>query len=295
MHSVFRRGYATLPDTAAAARTASTPRAVRLRRLRKRQVPSSSESDALPTGLTPTEFARYQRSLAKGDLMGPDGQEPSEAEWLEKLNARRTRLRGTRTVLTGDKTNETQVVGQKVYLPNIIFRLVRNFTPPGKPYNPYEATFRIPQSVTKTDVRSYLAAVYGVQTTYIRTDNYIAPIKRTRDASFSRGDSYRTYKRAVVGLVEPFYYPQAVEDMSTEEREKREEFLEEAYQVSRSKDLVKLFLFQLTKKNSKNWSWRNGLTAQRGSILKRIAEQRALRETFVETKKTAMQEARHSA
>ncbi len=46
------------------------------------------------------------------------------------------------------------MVGEKVYLPNIIFRLVPNFTPLGKPYNSHEATFRIPQSVTKTDVRA---------------------------------------------------------------------------------------------------------------------------------------------
>jgi len=57
---------------------------------------------------------------------------------------------------------ETQVVGEKVYLSNIIFRLVPNFTPPGKAYNPYEAMFRISQLVTKTDVRAYLAAMYGV-------------------------------------------------------------------------------------------------------------------------------------
>ena len=103
-----------------------------------------------------------------------------------------------------------QVVGEKVYLPNIIFRLVPNFTSPGKPYNPYEGTFRIPQSVTKTYVRAYLAAMYGVQTTYIRTDNYFAPVRRAWNGAWVRaGRSYRTYKRAVVGLVEPFYYPKA--------------------------------------------------------------------------------------
>ena len=42
-----------------------------------------------------------------------------------------------------------QVVGKKVYLLNIIFCLVPNFTLLGKPYNPYEATFRIPQSSPK--------------------------------------------------------------------------------------------------------------------------------------------------
>jgi large subunit ribosomal protein L23 len=90
---------------------------------------------------------------------------------------RRSRLRGTREVVMPSGAKETQVVGEKVYLPNIIFRLVPNFTPPGKAYNPYEATFRIPQSVTKTDVRAYLAAMYGVQMTYIRTDNYSAPVR----------------------------------------------------------------------------------------------------------------------
>ena len=57
---------------------------------------------------------------------------------------------------------EAEVVGQKIFLPNIIFKLVRNHTPAGQPYNPYEATFRVPPSVTKTDVRAYLLAVYGV-------------------------------------------------------------------------------------------------------------------------------------
>ncbi|EDR14659.1 uncharacterized protein LACBIDRAFT_163947, partial [Laccaria bicolor S238N-H82] len=96
------------------------------------------------------------------------------------------------------------VLGKRVYLPNIIFKLVRNNTPPGMPYNPYEATFRIPHSVTKTDIRSYLAAVYGVKTTYVRTDNYISPVYRR--LGYER-KPFKTYKRAVVGLVDPFYYP----------------------------------------------------------------------------------------
>ena len=210
MNALFKRCYSTLPGAAAAARTASTPRAVRLRRSKKLPT-AASESDALPSGLTPTEFARYQRAFAKGELLRQDGTEPTEGEWLEKLNSRRSRLRGTRQVVTPSGATETRVVGEKVYLPNIIFRLVPNFTPPGKPYNPYEATFRIPQSVTKTDVRAYLAAAYGVQTTYIRTDNYVAPLRRAWNTAWVRGKSHRTYKRAVVGLVEPFYYPMMVE------------------------------------------------------------------------------------
>ncbi|THH13745.1 hypothetical protein EW146_g6509 [Bondarzewia mesenterica] len=292
MQHIFRRCYATIPDAAAAARTASTPRAVRLRRLRKRPSPSLSTSDATADGLTPTELARYQRALAKGELMRSDGTEPSGAEWLERLNARRSRIRGAHEVSMPDGSKETRVVGQKVYLPNIVFRLVRNYTPPGQPYNPYEATFRIPQSVTKTDVRSYLASVYGVQTTYIRTDNYISPVSRTWNASFSRKTKHRTYKRAVVGLVEPFYYPQAVEDMNAEEREEWKNFIEQTYQVQGSHDAIKMYWLRETKKNSKNWQWRGGLTAKRGTILKKISEQRALREQFIQATKGRIQEAR---
>jgi large subunit ribosomal protein L23 len=291
MNAMLKRCYSTLPEAAAAARTASTPLAVRLRRSRKLPT-AAGESDALPSGLTPTEFARYQRALAKGELLRPDGTEPTEGEWLQKLNSRRSRLRGTRQVVTPSGATETRVVGEKVYLPNIIFRLVPNFTPPGKPYNPYEATFRIPQSVTKTDVRAYLAAVYGVQTTYIRTDNYVAPLRCTWNAAWVRGKSYRTYKRAVVGLVEPFYYPMMVEDMATEDREARERFLEQEYHVKSREDLVKGLLLRITKKNSPGWAWRGDLTTRRGTILKKIAEQRALREQFLQVTKERVQEAR---
>ncbi|KAH9000230.1 mitochondrial ribosomal protein L23 [Lactarius akahatsu] len=288
MNALLKRPYSTLDAAAAAARTASTPRAVRLRRPNI----ASGESDALLSGLTPTEFTRYQRALAKGELLRPDGTEPTEGEWLAKLNSRRSRLRGTREVVTPSGATETQVVGEKVYLPNIIFRLVPNFTPPGKPYNPYEATFRIPQSVTKTDVRAYLAAMYGVQTTYIRTDNYVAPLRRAWNTSWVRGRSYRTYKRAVVGLVEPFYYPMMLEDMSNEERQAREEFLEQEYHIKFREDMVKSQLLRLTKKNSPGWAWRGDFTTRRGTILKKIAEQRALREEFIQVTKERIQEAR---
>ena len=292
MNALLKRCYSTLPEAAAAARTASTPRAVRIRRSRKTPT-TASESDALPSGLTPTEFARYQRALAKGELLRSDGTEPTEGEWLAKLNSRRSRLRGTRQVVTPSGAKETQVVGEKVYLPNIIFRLMPNFTPPGKPYNPYEATFRIPQSVTKTDVRSYLAAVYGVQTTYIRTDNYITPVHRAWNHAWVRsGMSARTYKRAVVGLVEPFYYPMMVEDMSKENREAREQSLDELYHFQRRKDMVKEQYLRLTQKNSPGWTWRGDPTTRRGTILKKIAEQRALREQFIQLTKERMQEAR---
>ena len=288
----FRRLYSSLPDAAASARTASTPRAVRLRRLRKRPELAAADTDATPSGLTPTEFARYQRGLAKGELVTPDGKELSETEWLEKLNDRRSRIRGTK-VVKKDGATQTQVVGQKIYLPNVLFRMVRNFTPPGKPYNPYEATFRVSQSVTKTDIRSYLASVYGVQTTYIRTDNYLSPYRRTITGWAKKR---KEYKRAIVGLVEPFYYPQAIEDMPRVEREKREKWLEDTFYIKRIKEMRTWELLRMTKKGSKNWHWKKGEdghhTAQRGKILAAVAAQRAKREQFLLETKERMTQSR---
>jgi large subunit ribosomal protein L23 len=287
----FRRLYSSLPDAAASARTASTPRAVRLRRLRKRPELAAADSDATAAGSTPTEFARYQRGVAKGELATPDGRELTETEWLAKLNRRRTRIRGSKPVKMEDGTTRTQVVGQKVYLPNIIFRMVRNFTPPGKPYNPYEATFRVSKSVTKTDIRSYLASVYGVQTTYIRTDNYLSPYTRTFTGWTKKR---KEYKRAVVGLVEPFYYPQAIEDMPQVEREKRQKWLEGTFFIKHISNMKAWEVLRISRKGSKNWKWNRGedgnFTAQRGKILAAVAAQRAKREQFLlETKERMTQ------
>lgn len=284
--NVLRRLYSTIPDAAAAARTASTPTAVRTRRLRKHPV-APGESDATPEGLTPTELVRYKRQHAKGELINEDGSVVTETEWLDRLNERRTRLRGVRKLTVKGGEIEPQVVAQKIYLPNLVFRLVRNFTPPGQAYNPYEATFRVPQSVTKTDIRSYLSSVYGVRTTYIRTDNYLSPRNRLGDTK-----PHKTYKRAVVGLVEPFYYPLALEDMSAEERSEREKWIEDQFGIEARDFMRKYEYLRLSRKASSGWKWRTGATASRGNILRLIAERRALREGLIAETKEEMAELR---
>lgn len=291
--AVLRRSYATttgppslLSPNALAARTASTPRAVRIRRQPPR-VFKMPKIDATAGGLTPSERTRYTRHRAMGDLIGEDGKDLTDVEWLARLNARRARVRGIRGV--GD--NE-RVVGQRIYLPNIVFRLVRNHTPVGQPYNPYEATFRIPQSVTKTDVRSYLHSVYGVATTYIRTDNYNSPVMRAMNGSWTRTDSHRTYKRAVVGLVDPFYYPQAMEDMDADDRKKRADWLEEKFAIEGIRNLQKSEMLRMTRAGSRGWKWRQGVTANRGNIIRRIMERRTKRDLNIEETSVKMQEAR---
>jgi large subunit ribosomal protein L23 len=103
-------------------------------------------------------------------------------------------------------------------------------------------------------VRAYLAAVYGVQTMYIRTDNYIAPLCRGWNGAWGRdGKSFRTYKRAVVGLVEPFYCPVMQEDMSEADREAREESLGQMYHVQARKDNPALKMWSYSPSPQRCW------------------------------------------
>ncbi|KNZ74652.1 hypothetical protein J132_06606 [Termitomyces sp. J132] len=268
---------AILPEAARIARTTSTPLAVRLRR-RKRFGPTAvGTSDSTPEGLTPTEFARYRRLKATKKLKEIDGEQITDAQWIERLNERRSRVRGFRTVQRGG-VEETEVVGRRVYLPNIIIRLVRNNTLKGEPYNPYEATFRIPKSVTKTDLRSYLLAVYGVKTTYIRTDNYIAPAPSKRNPARK---AFKTYKRAVVGLVDPFYYPHRLEDMPEKEKGEREQWIEDNFQIMATRATKKYEMLRLTKGQSKGWNMKEPMATKRSHILRLVAERREKREGLI--------------
>ncbi|KAE9406253.1 hypothetical protein BT96DRAFT_963585 [Gymnopus androsaceus JB14] len=272
------RPYSTRkPHKALVARTASTPLAVRERREKKFGPIAEGETDASPEGFTPSDLSRYERHKALGTLpkittrRGGDGKEKvvdvSPTEWLKRRNARRSRIRGFRTVRR-PVPGIVDVVGQTVYLPNIIFRLVRNHTPQGQDYNPYEATFRLPPSITKTDIRSYLMAVYGVKTTYIRTDLYYGRQKPRRG---SNRKMRRVYKRAVVGLVDPFYYPHRMEDMPQEEREKREKVIEQSYYIEEGR--------KIRGEDSDSWKF-SGVTG-RGKILAEVAKRRQLKEGMV--------------
>ncbi|KAI0028893.1 mitochondrial ribosomal protein L23 [Vararia minispora EC-137] len=300
MQATLRRSYATISNEAAAARSASTPLAVRIRRLRRKSAPKIKTlpgSDAHRSGMTPSDYARYMKDKYEGHLP----EHATQDEWLERQYARRRRIRGLRQVggwveetgadgeVRRRKVTLTEPVGEKIYLPNVVIRLMPNPTRKGEPYNPYEATFRIPPSFTKTDLRSYLHAVYGVATTYIRTDNYIAPITRIKALPLPnkrvRGPAYKTYKRATIGLVDPFYYPDMVEDMSAEERSKYTKRLDQVFNVQERKDMVKRELLRYSRSNSKDWEWDGPLTVKRGVILRRIAEQRAARERKVENAK----------
>ena len=275
---VFRRLYSTqLPQPAQAARTASTPLAIRIRRRKTQGDIAPGDSDAHPSGLTPSEYTRYQRLLATGKLIRENGDIVTEIEYFERIYQRRSRIRGFKTIRR-DGQDIVKVVGQRIYLPNIIFRLVRNNTAPGQPYNPYEATFRVPQSITKTDIRSYLHAVYGVKTTYIRTDNYIS---RIYPRLAKPRKSFKTYKRAVVGLVDPFYYPLRLEDMPEKERAEREKQIEDRYQIKESQVIRNYEFLRLSRGGVNKWDSKDPHIKTRSQILRLVAERRAKREGVV--------------
>jgi large subunit ribosomal protein L23 len=301
MSLCFRRLYATLPKSppasALVARATSAPLQVRRRRLRKTPA-GTSEAAANPSPLSPTEKERYLRLKRLGAFLTKENnhREPTEEEWLAKLNDRRTRIRGTRRRVikdtdTGKSTVIEDVVGQRIYLPSIIFRMMRNYTPPGEPYNPWEATFRVPTSLTKLDIRSYLYAVYGVKCTYIRTDNYFEPLemykRRTRRPSLSQGSS--SYKRAVVGLLEPFYYPEAPEDMDRNERQEREEWLDKNFQIGQFNEQRRL---QTYRRWYDSTSWKPfNLVGPRGTILKAVmARQQAREQAAVQGAQTFLEQ-----
>jgi large subunit ribosomal protein L23 len=224
-------------------------------------------------GITPSDYARYLRRRDEGSIKEVDGKPISAKEWAEQQNTRRSRLRGVHLSTNEQGQSQSQVIGQPIYLPNIVFRLVRNYTPPGEPYNPYEATFRVPHSVTKTDIRSYLLAVYGVKTTYIRTDNYFAPVPdRLKEKK-----TYKSYKRAVVGLVDPFYYPHRLEDMEEDKRAEREEWIEQNFQIQQNRRLRKLELLRITQGTVLKAPY----ATKRSHILRLVAERKQKREGLV--------------
>ncbi|KAJ7720585.1 mitochondrial ribosomal protein L23 [Mycena maculata] len=248
----------------------SRPLSVRLRR---------AQRYAQDIGLAPSTDKKPARRLKLDEFLRRDEEKPK--------NIPIPRIRGMTVAYHKGKPYTVKVTGQKVYLPNLIFRLVRNYTPPGQPYNPWLATFRIPKNLTKTDVRSYLMAVYGVQTTYIRTDNYRAELARAGKTNPDRTPRIASYKRAVVGLVEPFYYPLRLEDMPPERRKWREGVIEEKLQVKMYQDLNtlnvqnQLLMQHMPKHQAPSTYWLRDVRPSRAKIIKQVTEKRLRRESLI--------------
>ncbi|GAA5873105.1 hypothetical protein JCM3774_000343 [Rhodotorula dairenensis] len=94
----------------------------------------------------------------------------------------------------------------RVYLPSVFMRLVRNT----QEYrdDPYTATFRTSLQLTKPDIANYLRNVYQLEITSIRTINYLSQLKRNPiGGGKSRSGGTKNYKKVLVTLRDPFWYP----------------------------------------------------------------------------------------
>ncbi|BEI81335.1 hypothetical protein CcaverHIS002_0204950 [Cutaneotrichosporon cavernicola] len=158
-------------------------------------------------------------------------------------------------------------------------------TKAGQAYDPWTATFRIPPGMTKNDLRSYLHAVYGLEVTFIRTELRVGVVARNRRGQQVRlGGADNHFKRAVVGLTEPFHYPDDVEEMRAgtfggkEEGEMQAQARERMLDGEFLVDGAKSFQKQMLMKIMKGQRWRGKTTANAGNIIREIARRRNERE-----------------
>jgi ribosomal protein L23 len=103
-------------------------------------------------------------------------------------------------------------VARKVFLPNFKIAMTRNG--PAHADDPYTATFRTPVQLTKADITSFLTQVYGLQMTGIRTVIKRGDLmKRAIGVRAIRNSARRpSYKKAIVQLVDPFWYPEPMSE-----------------------------------------------------------------------------------
>jgi ribosomal protein L23 len=93
---------------------------------------------------------------------------------------------------------------QRIFFPNVPMVLVRNSTSPGEEYDPYTATFRCSTKLAKPDIQAYLTQIYKLDITSLRTMIYMGKVVRDLTGLHRKGG----YKKVVVGLKDPFWYPE---------------------------------------------------------------------------------------
>ncbi|GAA5951498.1 hypothetical protein JCM21900_001585 [Sporobolomyces salmonicolor] len=94
----------------------------------------------------------------------------------------------------------------KIYLPSVFVRLVRNSSEHKD--DPFTATFRTSLQLTKPDISNYLKNIYGLNITSIRTVNYLGKLTRNAIGGGYSRNGTKNYKKVVVTMTEPFWYPE---------------------------------------------------------------------------------------
>ncbi|TPX71081.1 hypothetical protein SpCBS45565_g01360 [Spizellomyces sp. 'palustris'] len=88
--------------------------------------------------------------------------------------------------------------GQKLFFPNIVFRLLRSNLPP------HQCIFRCPPQLNKIDITSYLQNLYNITVTDVRTMNYMG---RTYKARYGGRERTANYKKVIISMEEDFNFP----------------------------------------------------------------------------------------
>jgi large subunit ribosomal protein L23 len=107
-------------------------------------------------------------------------------------------------------------VGIPTLLPTETVRLVRNFVPKGGKADPWKASFRLPLDMSKHALVNYLRSIYGLHVTWVRTQVYRSQISRSRVGRGKTAKGQRTWKKAEVGLLEPFVFPELTQQFRRE-------------------------------------------------------------------------------
>ncbi|GAA6007269.1 hypothetical protein JCM11491_003068 [Sporobolomyces phaffii] len=170
--------------------------------------PSSSADPAVPLPNNP-RVVIPSPAKARSSVKAPRFSKHSSR--VTGRSARKPRKATSPTALKVDGNlgeYEPATAGEiKVFLPSVFVRLVRNSGEHRD--DPYTATFRTSLQLTKPDVSNYLKNVYGLHITSIRTINYLSKLKRNPiGGGYSRAGGTKNYKKVVVTMTEPFWFPE---------------------------------------------------------------------------------------
>lgn len=166
--------------------------------------------------------ARYSKKSSR--VKGRTPNRPRKALSLTKLDES-----------ANDGSFEQATQGEvKIFLPSVFMRLVRNTGVYAQ--DPYTATFRTDLRLTKPDISNYLKNIYGLGITSLRTINYQSSLKRNPiGGGYSRAGGVKNYKKVLVGLTQPFWYP--------EERGREwcnEHFMRDTMEEARDRKMLKI-------------------------------------------------------
>ncbi|KAI8826735.1 uncharacterized protein EV422DRAFT_8209 [Fimicolochytrium jonesii] len=88
--------------------------------------------------------------------------------------------------------------GQKLFFPNVVFRLLRSNLPP------QQAVFRCPPHLNKIDIKNILTDLYDLRITDVRTMNYLGRLHKNRRREQVRAAAY---KKIIVTMEDDFVFP----------------------------------------------------------------------------------------